>query len=289
MNKISNDHDQTPKWQCVAICWGTKFTSDHLRSLFDQVERRTSVPAAFVLLTDHIRADLPDHIHQRIIDPFYMQPRFMAGGAQTKLAQFVHGTLPFDVTTVFFDLDTLVLGDAYRVALALKDPNHLLMLGNSSLVFSRAARIAKRLSGGHFRSRGNSSVMCYVPSQNHHIDVAFRAQFGDHPTVSKKAMAADDKFISWIDHDRLRRLSGRIAVKFPLEFMRRFAWQTQLAARLPWVRNRRASLAVVTFPGKDADIEILRRLGEGSTLRDAKNRQLLWNDLTAFPVKQTLS
>lgn len=77
-------------------------------------------------------------------------------------------------------------------------------------------------------------------------------------------------------------------MKFPREYMRRWIWFGQLQAKLPWVRPRRANLIAITFPGKSADIDIPRGLLDRAVLRDAKNRAILWDDSTAFPVKDAL-
>jgi hypothetical protein len=277
-----------PIWQCIAICWGTKFTAKNVTDLFEQVLEHASVPPRLILLTDQNREDIPSHIEQRVIDPFYLQPKFLARGAQAKLSQFAEGTLPCDIPTVCLDLDTLVIGDVYRVVGALRDTNQILMLGNSLFVFSRAARFMAKISGGRFRSRGNSSVLCYLPSKNYQIDIAFREEFLGITQVPQSAMGADDRFISWLEHHRVRRLSSRIAVKFPAEYMRKQYWHVALRARLPWVKRRRASLAIVTFPGADADIDILRQLPEQASLRDDKGRMINWTDKAAYPVKQKL-
>ena len=275
-------------WQCVLVCWGTKFSAGDLLGLISQIRGHSSVAPQIVLLTDRLRDDMPDDVIQRLIPEFYLQKRFMSGGAQAKLGQFAKGVLPDDIPTVYVDIDTLVVGDLYRLVAALTDTSRLLMLPNSSLVFSRLARCVASLTSGRFKTRGNSSLLCYLPSECHHIDSVFRAQFADGATVPAKALVADDKFMSWIDHARTRRISNRIAVKFPVEYMGRVGWRLRLRASLPWIKKRRSQLCAITFPGKSADIGVLLNLSEGEILRDHRNRHLVWNDASTFPVKQIL-
>lgn len=152
----------------MLVCWGTKFANAQLVDLFDQITKSASVPPRQILLTDHMRPDMPRDIQQVIMDPYYLRAEFMGGGAQAKLTQFVKGALPSNIPTVYVDIDTVVLGDLYQLVRALKDPSQFLMLGNSALTLGRAARLVANLSKGRLRSRGNSSLMCYLPAQFHH-------------------------------------------------------------------------------------------------------------------------
>lgn len=265
------------EWQCVLLLWGNKYSAADVIQITDCIALHAKTPPQFVLLTDKQRDDVPDHIIQKPIPDFYLQPHFTSGGCQAKLAVFQRGILPADLPTVFVDLDTAVLGDISKLLSLLTANFRVAMLANSPLSLSGFARLVYRLSKGRIRTRGNSSFLAFHPAACYDIDENFRSNSAVQMAAGNKAYIADDRFLSATCHQEIVAIPTRLAVKFPQEFMQRIAWLGYLKTRLPWVRRRRAALLAITFPGSDLDAAKMRSFSEGDRMRDNRGRRLIWS------------
>jgi len=278
---------QTHDWQCVLICWGDKYGRDDIMGIATQILARSRRTPDIVLLTDHIRADIPPHVTQRIMPDFYLAPAFLKGGCQAKLALFQKGVLPRDLPTVFVDLDTAILGDLSKMLERHFSPAQIAMLGNNPLSFSGLGRLAHRLSGGKLHTRGNSLFIAFQPSQFYDVDRRFRAEFAK-PMPHPKPMQADDRFLSWAFQQDLRAIPNTFAVKFPREFMKRSVSLAKFITALPWVARRRAALIAITFPGAAVDLTILANIKDGDQIIDKRGRKLIWSDAFLGATKKTI-
>ena len=202
------------------MCWGDKYGRDDVMGIAGQILPRAAHKPHMVLLTDRMRNDIPPHVTQRIMPDFYLAPAFLKCGCQAKLAMFQAGVLPHDMPTVFVDLDTAIMGDLGKLRDKHFEPAQISMLGNNPLSCSCLGRLAHRVTGGKWHTRGNSSLVAFLPSQFYSLDLRYRAEFAK-PTPHPKPMQADDRFLSWAFHQDIRSIPNGFAVKFPREFMHR--------------------------------------------------------------------
>ena len=275
-------------WQCVLVLWGNKYGSEDVIRITSNIAKHAASQPTFVLLTDRDRPDVPEHIIQRLIPDFYLQPRFESGGCLTKLAIFQKDVLPSTRPTVFVDLDTVIVGDIGQLLTVLTADLRIAMLANNPLSLNRFARLVYRLSNGRIRTRGNSSFLAFNPVDCYDVDETFRANSAVEIAAGNKAYVADDKFLSATFHQEMTAIPVQMAVKFPREFMNRFVWLGYLKSMLPWVRKRRASLAAITFPGSSVDPEKVIALTDGETVQDTRGRQLIWSDSYLGDTKRVL-
>ncbi|MFN3970615.1 MAG: hypothetical protein ACK4GO_08330 [Gemmobacter sp.] len=276
-------------WQCVLIAWGDRYPVAEINLLADSIRRQSASLARMVLITDRDRPGIYPGILAVSFPPFFLDPRFLTGGCQAKLAMFAQDVVPGDLPAVYVDLDTVVLGDLARL-LPLTGPDHhrIAMLQSAVLPFGALGRLAHRLTSGRRYARGNSSVVVWHPRHGTAIAARFQDMARRHPDLAPRPMAADERFISWAAQDRMRAIPRSLAVKFPTEFMYPRLWIGRLLAALPWVRARRAGLVAVTLPGEAVKGETLLALPEGALITDRKGRRVEWSPRTLGPLKDRL-
>jgi hypothetical protein len=267
-----------PSWQCVLIAWGDRYPVAEINRLIRAIRTGSRGLERVILLSDRPRPGLEPEVAVRDIPDWYLQPAFRGPGCHAKLCLFEPGVVPDDLIAVYVDLDTLVFGDLSRVLRVLRAPDTLGLLPASILPFGWVSRVLSALTGGRTAARGNSSVVVYHPAQTGFIAARFRALVAKGADLSKGALRADDRFVSWVAQDRVRAVSARHVVKFPAEFMYPWRWLVHLRASLPWVRRRRAGLVAVTFPGLNFKGDDLARLPEGTEITDRRGRRLVWTD-----------
>ena len=98
-------------WQCVLICWGTKYPVSIVNRLVRAIAEHSPGVARFTLLTDRDRPGLDPRVTPVRMPDFFCQPALMRAGCQAKLCMFEPGVLPTDLPAIYVDLDTLVFGD----------------------------------------------------------------------------------------------------------------------------------------------------------------------------------
>ncbi|MDB9839531.1 hypothetical protein OAC57_04470 [Planktomarina temperata] len=108
------DEDMRPSppkaWQCVLICWGTKYGAADVNRLVKRVADQNSSVARFVLVSDRPHEGLDPRVEHAALPEVYLKPEFMTGGCQAKLGMFKSGVLNPDMPAIYIDLDTVILG-----------------------------------------------------------------------------------------------------------------------------------------------------------------------------------
>lgn len=264
-------------FQCVFVIWGDKYPTSDVNALVRGVQSHTASPVRFICLSDRPRPDLAAGVELQMIGPDFAQPQFMRGGAQAKLAMFQKGRLTPGVPAVFFDLDTMIMGDVARLA-ALAAPGRMHMMPATWDRLWPLGRMLNRRRPGSVRTRGNGSVYVFFPEDWHHIPDRFLTLAADLPRPHPDHLWADDRFVSFIAAGALHAVPRHLAVKFVNEFMAPNAAWAQARGRRTAVRQRRQGLVALTFSGDACKPEDLLALPDGGELRDRKGRVLVWTD-----------
>ncbi|MEN9912018.1 MAG: hypothetical protein RI956_462 [Pseudomonadota bacterium] len=292
---ISNILEQTATWQCVMLCWGSKYSIALIANLITHIKQYSQKTAHFVLITDAIKPELSviANVTQVLLPEYFNQNLFKAAGCQAKLAMFERGILPTDLPAIYIDLDTVVLGDLSTALQYLDTPKTIALFQSAILPFGKTSRTIARLSHKRYYARGNSSIVVFQPSQCYYIAEQFKWYCQQHQCLEQqqfvfKPLRADERFISWTAQNTVRALPNTFAVKFPTEFMFPFKAWLYIRAKLPWMIRRRQSLVAITLNGLDIKPEKLQSLKDGDVITDHKQRYLIWSNSVMGVSKQKI-
>jgi hypothetical protein len=286
---VSQSKIAAVKWQLALVLWGDKYPDSEVNALIDSVLAYASHPPRIVMITDRNRAEVHSFVEQRPFPDFYMNPSFLQGGCQAKLAMFSKGVLPDDLPTIFLDIDTMVLGDMTKFLQLQKNAKSIVMFHSAGLPFGLMSRKLADLSNKSFYARGNSSIVVFQPSKCFYISEQFMDLFYKNDISNKKPLSSDDRFISWVAQEILIVIPKYMAVKFPTEFMLPFRWLIYLRGCLPWNIQRWSGLLAITFPGMKLKGQDLVALPDGAEIIDKKGRRLIWSSRALGPVKEKIT
>lgn len=280
MNTDYVDLYAAPTWQCVMVCWGTKYPTSLINNLARSIANKAAAQPRFILISDRERPDLADRIELVRFPEYWLQDRLKTSGCQAKLVMFEHGIVPTDLPAIYVDLDTIVLGDLGTGLSLMENRQTVAILQSAIIPFGWVGRTLYRWTNRRRYARGNSSFVIYHPAECHFIAERFKALLEQHPQLEFRPMAADERFISWVAQEHMVRIPNSFAVKFPGEFMFYWGFWLYIKARLPWVRSRRKALVAVTLNGLMIKPEKLLSLKEGDVIVDEKSRKLIWSEKT---------
>ncbi len=258
--------------------WGDKYDVALVNRLVQAVADHAATQPRFVLLSDRARPGLDPRVDLRSIPAFWLDPVFLGGGCQTKLAMFEAGALAEDLPALYVDLDTVVTGDLALIISTMQSPDQLMLIQSAILPIGAVSRAIWRFTKGREHARGNSSILVFHPKYHRNIPAKFKELWALEPSQRIRPMIADDRFISWASQLKLIAIPNHLVVKFPTEFMSRVPFFSYLWALLPWVRSRRNGLIAVTLCGVEIKPENLLALPDGGRLTDRKGRVLIWSD-----------
>ncbi len=288
MNPPAETPAAAPSWQCVLVCWGTKYPVALINHLVEHIAAHSRSTPRFLLICDEPKEGLLPFVQTRPFPPFYLQDAFKRSGCQAKLAMFEEGVLPQDLPVVYIDLDTVVMDDMGQAVGFMKTPDTVLMLQSAIIPFGRIGRAVWRLTRGRKYARGNSSVVVFHPARCTYIARRFRELYERYPDFGFRPMVADERFISWAAQPHMERIPKSFAVKFPNEFMFPLPGWLYVKALLPWVRARRERLAAITLCGLDIKPEKLLALNDADVIADNKDRKLVWSTRVMGSSKQKI-
>lgn len=273
-------HNPHPTWQCVLICWGSKYSTSLINNLIHNIASKANSAPHFVLIADTEKPGLTEGVQCVPFPEFWLQAPLKRSGCQAKLVMFERGCLREDLPALYVDLDTIVLGDLQQGLSVMESPKTVALLQSAIVPFGPLGRWRHRWTKGRHYARGNSSFVIFHPAHNHFIAERFRELFAQYPNFEFRPMIADERFISWVAQPHMKAIPHSFAVKFPGEFMFYWGWWLYLRAMLPWVRSRRNKLAAVTLNGLMIKPEKILQLKDGDRLIDEKGRVLVWSPRT---------
>jgi len=277
------------EWQCVLICWGTKYGTTDINRLVNIIADNNTRVARFVVLSDRTHENLDPRAETIELPEIFMKPEFTTAGAcHAKLSMFKEGILKTDMPAIYIDLDTAVLGPIEQAFKFRRSKKSIVMFQSALLPFSALARTLFRLTRGKRYARGNSSFVifdpaCWTKISDDFLNIYAAGNFRKfRPTIS------DERYISWVAQEHMIALPNHFAVKFATEFMLHHWLLTYAKSCLPWVRRRRDRLSVVTLCDVTVKPENLITLKSGAKISDPKGRVLIWNNFVLGKMRQKL-
>ena len=138
---------QPEAWQCVLICWGTKYGAADINRLVKRVADQNRSVARFVLVSDRLHEGLDPRVEHAELPDVYRKSEFMTGGCQAKLGIFKSGVLKPDMPAIYIDLDTVILGPIEQAFQFRKDDRSIVMFQSAFCLFRLGAdiyRLTKR-------------------------------------------------------------------------------------------------------------------------------------------------
>lgn len=242
--------------QIVFVKWGTLYSTAHINNFAREIASNTNAQLKFVCITDDGKG-LDDHIR---VAPFPdMGVTFDQLTQRTcfgKLSIFDAGTLDPDLKTLYFDLDTAVMGDVQKLADVLDKHPVLHFLSNHFLQHWKFRKTVRRFDPDAYYF-GNSSVIAFYPRDYHYLADQFRSMSEQvtarnaDKTGHHSGLWSDERFISYYARDTLRVFHPALAARFQDTYMAPWLWLAALQDKLPWVRARRAQRVALTFSGED--------------------------------------
>jgi hypothetical protein len=197
---------------------------------------------------------------------------------------FDREVLPPNSVCVYFDLDTMVVGDVGKIADLIKHPSDIYMLPPASVIaFSSIRRKLFKLTGGNHFATGNSSVLAYHSESQNNISDLFKRHFNAQD--KGRYMNIDDVFISWAGQLFLRGMPVNLAVSFRREFLSHLMPLLFLKKISPFRRARHKKLVAVTFNGTSYKPHELLKLTDGEKIYDSKGRFGYWSDAYMGPLR----
>lgn len=253
----------------VFVIWGDLFGAGHINALVRDIAAGTAAEVDFVCFTDRDRPDLDARCRAVPIPSPFDEPRLLKG-TRAKLGQFVPGVIDPAKPAVFFDLDTIVLGDAARLAAVAAAEGGLTMLPATFGPVYRLHKAIHRVTGGRMRGRINGSVYAYRPEEMADLPERFLADIAAAGDPPPRWMTGHDRWLSVRAADRIRIWDPTLAAKFGDVFAH------PLGPREPAARADR--LVAMTFPDVPMGPEGLLAADDGARLADGKGRRMVWSD-----------
>ena len=253
--------------QIVLVRWGTFYGPAEVNRLVRAVREHATEPVRFVCVTDRPDVPVDPEVTLKPFPEFSVDTEYLKDGTRLKLAMFAPGILEPGLPTVYLDLDVMVRGDIARIAAVLKRQRTLHMLQSHFVPFWRVQRLLRPLIGDYYYF-GNGSVLAFYPEDFPDMFARFNREIAAADRrPAPKHLGSDDRFMSYVERDRVRVFPKRLAVKFAEEFMQPLTFMATMRGILPWVRARRKSLVAISFMGASLKPRALAGYQPGEVVR----------------------
>lgn len=257
--------------QVVFVKWGKKYGPHYIKGLLAAIRRHTEEEIRPLCITDD-PAGLPEDVTTVPFPDFGLPLDDLIGfgGCFPKLSIFAEGILEPDLKTIYFDIDTAVLGDVARLTELLDDHPCLYGLANHIVPTWRTPRLQKYTADGHFFI--NSSVMVFYPRRHGSIFTDFLEQYPEYLSKEKRnrkrplPMISDERFISEHEKGSLRGIPFRLGGSFQNLYMGPMETTVKW---FPWLMRERAGV-VLTFHGEQLKPERVAGFVVGQEVRQNK-------------------
>jgi hypothetical protein len=253
--------------QVVLVKWGTRYGAGYVNGMARAIASHTERQTRIYVITDQRAEEFDPGIIVRPFPEFGIHFDAMTPGCGAKMAMFARGiTDDPSAPTVYFDLDSMVMGDIGRLVDACPEPDALYMMRSHYLPLWRISDITKTVAPEYYY-RGNSSILVFRPERMHAALDEFCA--GRRlPDPLRKPFGSDENFLSWWARGRTRVIPRHLAVRFAHEFMGRHLLLSEAKKRLPWINRRRNGLVAVSFSGRDMKPSRLVTFRKGEVVHD---------------------
>ena len=267
--------------QVVVVKWGTRYSSNHVNNTFNEIRKFSSRDVQCVCVTDEENG-LANFVQAKPFPDWGDWYETLKKGCRLKLSIFKKGMLDPDLPTLFFDLDTMILGDVSDLLVDLEKTGGMYLSRGHFLPLWRIMGPVKKLVKEYYYY-GNSPMLAFYPKEFDGLYEDFCKEFEyvrwrgiTHKWPLDRICKTDERFISYFSRGRSRVFSKRLAVKFTTEYMTPFYDLSFLISKLPWVRKRRKSQVALTFSGHVLKPSLVRDMTLGTRLQ-SRHYRMTWN------------
>lgn len=258
--------------QIVFVKWGERYGPDYVNGLKRSICENTQAKLKFVCITDN-SVGLDEAIEIKAFPDFGLpfQDVLDYGGCIAKLAQFAPGIIDPDLDTLYFDIDTAVFGDVAKLAACLQGTPALHGLPNHFVPHWRTPWLSFLTPEKCFFI--NSSTLGYRAKDHHDLftdfveilpgNIAARAAGEKLPWQHE----ADERFISFHEHGKIRAFPKRLAASFQDVYMTPWEKMSAYQDSLSSVQERRRNRVMLTFHGQQLKPEIIASLKAGELIK----------------------
>ena len=267
--------------QVVVVKWGDRYSANHVNNTLLNLQKMASRNVRFVCVTDDPEG-LGDFIDVQPFPDWGDWYETMKKGCRLKLSIFVPGVLSPDLPTVFFDLDTMILGDVAKLVADVEKTGGMYMCRGHYIPWWRAMPLARLLAKNYYYY-GNSPIMAFYPREFAGLPDAFKKEFGyvrwrgiTHKWPLDRICKTDERFISYFARGKTRVFPRALASKFTTEYMT-VGWDySAFICRLPWVQARRRSQVALTFSGHALKPSLVKDMKIGTPVT-SRHYHMTWN------------
>lgn len=259
--------------QVVFVKWGTAYDHRHINGMIDEIRKHTNSPLRLVAITDRTDGLYGEIITAPFPDLGLSFSQLTSRSCFAKLAMFYPDVLQPGVKTIYFDLDTAILGDIKELTDFLKHPDDIYLI-SSQFVQHWKMRWLLRLIAPTIFYRANSSAVAFFPERQYHLALDFkqniarwRADPGADDCPPPVALGSDDKFISYCARDKLKIFPMRVATRFQDKYFTFSAAMSDFANNSPFIKNVRKRRVLVTFMGEYGKPEKIVQYKKGDVIK----------------------
>ena len=266
--------------QVVVVKWGNRYSSVHVNNTLNEIRRRSSRKVKFVCVTDECRG-LAKFIETKQF-PFWGDwYETLKKGCRLKLSIFEKGILDPDLPTLFFDLDTMILGDVAKLVRDLEKTGGIYMCRGHFLPLWRILGLTKLVVKNYYYY-GNSPILAFYPKEFIGLVEDFKREFEyvrwrgiTHKWPLDRICKTDERFISYFARGRSKVFPKHLAIKFTTEYMTPFFDFSSFVTRMPWVQKRRKAQVALTFSGHVLKPSLVRDLTCGTSVK-SRHYRMTW-------------
>ena len=267
--------------QVVVVKWGERYSAAHVNNTFGEICKLSSRDVKCLCVTDDA-AGLAGFIEAKPFPDWGNWYETLKKGCRLKLSIFEPGLLDPDLPTLFFDLDTMILGDIAELVKELEKTGGLYMCRGHFIPLWRILGAIKRVVKEYYYY-GNSPILAFYPKDFEGLVKDFKREFEyvrwrgiTLKWPLDRICKTDERFISYFARGRVRVFPKHLAVKFTTEYMTPFVDLSQLIIKLPWVKRRRKSQVALTFSGHVLKPSLVKNIKNGTKVA-SRHYRMTWN------------
>ena len=266
--------------QVVVVKWGKRYSSEHVNNTVKEILRLSSREVKFICVTDEPEG-LENFIETKPFPDWGDWYETLKKGCRLKLSIFEKEMLDPDLPTLFFDLDTMILGDVSELLRDLEKTGGMYMCRGHFLPFWRIFGVVNAIIKNYYYY-GNSPMLAFYPKEFEGLVDDFKREFEfirwrgiTHKWPLDRICKTDERFISYFARGRARVFPKHLAIKFTTEYMTPFCNLSSFVSRLPWVQKRRKSQVALTFSGHVLKPSLIKDMACGEKVK-SRHYYMTW-------------
>lgn len=259
--------------QVVFVKWGTAYDHRHINGMIDEIRKHTTAPLRFVAITDRTDGLYDDIVTAPFPDLGLPFAQLTSRSCFAKLAMFYPGILQPGLKTIYFDLDTAILGNIERLTDFLKHEDDIYLISSQFIQFWKMRWLLRLIAPKVFYL-ANSSAVAFLPERQYRLALDFKeniTRWRADPSVDDcpppVALGSDDKFISYFAKDRMKVFPMRVATRFQDKYFTFSAAMSDFANNSRRIKQARKRHVLVTFMGDYGKPEKIIQYRKGDVIK----------------------